>query len=221
MDVNGVLTTVRENDRTIFVTVYSEDLEVPFVLPSVKEAKRYAFLLSVAADVVARSQIYLNIFETHCCDKGLLEESEDFEMPAGIIETTAKLIMWLSGYGDEPLEFTQNLIEESRRESEKLFNVMTRTICSVFKAYTIKEAEALDFQELITAFVQAEKVLLEAGIIKEEYKIQGLKDDKPQGQLNVDDEIRHTMRGLAEVDGPPDMRRLQKGERPPTVRRRR
>jgi len=210
MDTKGIIDIVQELDgRGIFVVVFSDELEIPFRLPPVREARRYAFLLQSVSSELSQAEIYYRIFKRCCCDQSIFEHN----FPAGIGETTAKLIMWLSGYGDEPIRYTQELMNEHRGHVEKFHQTMKRTICSIFKSYTFEDLEQLDYPTLVEVFVQAEKVLLEAGIIKEEHQIE-TSQPKSSGKIDVDALIEDQRRGLREVDGPPQMRRLQRGETP-------
>lgn len=192
MDLNGALKVLREK-RNVYVTVFSKDIEVPFTLPTNQDARRYNFLLQ-ASQATAHSRIYLEIFQRYCCDKELVAS----DLPAGIGETVAKLILWMSGYGREPLEYTQQLIEENRKEVESISKVIKRTICSVFKGYTFADLEELDFPDLLELFVHSEKVLLEAGIIGGEFQIGDTQ--KGQSKIDINAVINDQRKGLAQVD---------------------
>jgi hypothetical protein len=213
MDLFDAINVLENNKDIVFVTVFSDELEVPFTLPSVNEARRYSVLLSMVKDSAQRSRIYSAIFEKYCCDKTLFDE-ETFSLPAGIGETVAKLMLWLSGHGEEPIEYLESLLAQNRTKTDLFdLNFMKRTICQVFHAYTFKDLDEMNFVDLVEIFVQAEKVLIEVGFIKEEFKM-ATKSKEKANQVDIDALIEEQAKGLSSVDGPPRMPRLQPGERP-------
>jgi len=217
MELKGILDAARQETRPIYVTIWTGDLEVPFVLPSIREARRYQFLLEKITDSFSQSIIYEQIFTSCCLDKELLKA----DIPAGISESTARLVMWLSGFGEEPVEYLQAQFEANRVNTSDTSIVwaMKRTICSAFKAYTFADLDELDYSTLVEIFIQAEKVLLDAGIIKEEYKLKKPKDNSTQ--VKVEDLIKQDRKDLSQLNAPLPPQRLQRGERPPPTKRRR
>lgn len=219
MDLFDAINVLNNNRDIVFVTVFSDELEVPFTLPSINEARRYSVLLSMVRDSAQRSRIYSAIFEKYCCDKTLFDE-EEFSLPAGVGETVAKLILWLSGHGEEPIGYLESLLEQSRANTDLFdLNFMKRTICQVFHAYTFKDLDNINYVDLVDIFVQAEKVLIEVGFIKEVFRIRR-KNEGRGTPVDIEALMEEQTRGLSNVDGPPIMPRLQPGERPSDAMRR-
>jgi len=215
MELDGLFDVAWKSNQDIFVTLVSDELEIPFRLPPVHVARRYSFLLNNVSTFVDKLKVYERIFEDCCCDPSLLDGT-GIDIPAGLSQTIAQLILWFSGYSEESIKYTQELFEANRAQTDDTLAFMKRTICSVFKAYTFEDVDELDYQTVVKIFIQAEKVLLEAGIIEKEYKITEPKERKPTG-VNVEELMKQDKKDFSKVDGPPAPHRLQPGERPPAV----
>ena len=168
MTSHTLLSAVRKGQGDIFAVSIGE-LEVIFSLPSCKQALQYAQTLSfIADDDPMKPSMYEFIFQAHAEDSWLANHKED--MPAGVPESIARLILLLSGAEDRTISYTQELIESYRQivPNNTMF-FMKRIICGAFGGYTLQMLDELNYQELVGTFIQAEQYLLESGIIEERY----------------------------------------------------
>ena len=143
--------------------------EVIFSLPARKKAEQYGQLLRVAAsDYGLQCVIYEHIFTNCVQDEFLANHNKD--IPAGIPETIAKLILYLSGSDEKAIEYTNELLGIYRADNNAINTIKAR-ICRVFSGYKFSDLDNVHFQELLGIYVQAEQLLMEAGIIENELKL--------------------------------------------------
>lgn len=155
-------------DGDVFV-LELEDLQLVFRLPPLKRAMQYSHILSAAESIDLKFIVYEYIFRD-CIEDKVFSGSQD--MPAGIPETVALLVLFLSGVDENYHEYTEQLLAFNRDSVNAATTTMKRTICGVFSAYKFSDLDLLNYQELLHVFVQAEKILLEQGIISEGLKLQ-------------------------------------------------
>jgi hypothetical protein len=164
------LEAINKADGDIYVVTLPDDTEVIFKLPSFKQASQYGQILSVAeGNFSLQHVVYNHIFEEYVLDKYLA--IHDVNIKAGIPETIAKLILYLSGVNDQFIDYTETLLDLFRSQSSDLLSTMKRTICNVFSGYKMSDLDKLTYQELLKLFVDAETVLVEQGIITDRLKI--------------------------------------------------
>jgi len=144
-----------------------DDIEIVFRLPSIKTAKQYSVLLHLCENICDRSTIYESIFRHVICDDWLRDKSAD--LPAGIPETVAKMVLRLSGLDNEYRAYTEELLRTGRKNANSNILYIKRVICSAFLGYTFESLDSLNYQSLIEIFVQAEKLLIDKGIIEQEH----------------------------------------------------
>jgi hypothetical protein len=100
-------------------------------------------------------------------------------LPAGIVDTVANLIMYISDSGIIPdsngninIEgFTQRLNMYRTLSVTNVEYQMYTIICVVFKAYTFEALDKLPFDRIASLFASAEKYLLENGVLKSPLEI--------------------------------------------------
>jgi hypothetical protein len=146
-----------------------EDLEIVFRLPAVKTAKQFMSLLNMAITNADRNAIYEAVFR-HVVQDDYLAKSAG-NIPAGVPETIAKLVLVLSGLGNDSVEYTEGLYNIYRNQANDTLLYMKRYICSVFSGYTLEKLDELNYHQLVRVFIQAETLLIERGIEKEPHKI--------------------------------------------------
>jgi len=163
--------------KTINNDLFAVDLdgtEVIFRLPSFRQASQYAQILGFAEDNYSlQSLVYEHIFQNFVVDEYMAVH--DTEIKAGIPETIAKTILYMSGADQDFKDYTNSLMEVYRSQTESIISIVKRSICSVFGGYKMSDLEDLNFQQLIQIYIQAEKVMLDNGIIEE-----GLKFKEPE-----------------------------------------
>jgi len=193
------LEAVRKLNKDLYLVTLPDETDVIFTLPSLKQASQYAQLLSTAdGNSSLQNIIYNHIFEEYVADKYLAVHDES--VAAGIPETIAKVIMYLSGADDSVFqEYTETLLEVFRGQTSNVLSTMKRTICQVFSGYKISDVENLSYQELVRVYVEAEKVLLEQGIIEEGLKFKEQEKPKP---FTIESAIRQDSKDYRQFDAP-------------------
>jgi hypothetical protein len=179
-----------------------EGVEVIFRLPSIKQASQYALLLDMAPKVSLKSAIYDSIFEQIVENEWQTEKNFN-QLPAGISETTARLALFLSGVDVDSQDYTEELYKTYRKQLNVTADYMKRVICIVFAGYTFESLDSLNYQQLVYNFIQAEKVLLDRGIIEEEHAFQKPEDEVEKPYL-VEDVLRQDTEAYQEFDRPAD-----------------
>jgi len=163
MALIDVLDTVSKTGNDLFV-IDLEGTEIIFRLPSYKKASQYAQLLGIIGDnYTLQCIVYEHIFEEFALPEMITLHGDDIH--AGIPETIAKLILYLSSSDLSFQEYTEQLLETYRANTDNIISVMQRCICQSFGGYKMSDLDELDFQQLTKVYVAAEKVMLENGTI--------------------------------------------------------
>ncbi len=176
-----------------------EDVEIVFRLPSVKEGHQYSLLLDLCKTESDRSSVYESIFRNFVQDEWLTKSAGDIK--AGIPETVARLIMMLSGLDEHHTEYTEYLFKAYREQLSSDISYMERVICEVFPGYTFELLESLNYQKLVSVFIQAEKVLIKNGRIEKEHDFVSQEQAKPK-PFRVEDVIRQDRNAHKEFETP-------------------
>ncbi len=167
MGIVTALDLVAKQVGDLFLVEFPGEIEVFFRLPSYKQVSQYAFLLNLAATTGTEYLVYEHVFRQCVEDDYLANYNNDLH--AGIPETITKNIFYLSGIDDNSFEYTEALLDLYREQAESIPLTIKRTICQVFASYKYEDLDKLNYQNLITLFVEAEKVLIERGIIESEF----------------------------------------------------
>lgn len=205
MSLAQALNAVRRKTDDLYATTLSDGIEVVFRLPPVRKAEQYALLLTIADDYSFKVIIYEHIFKNFIEDSSLRENPD---IHAGIVETIAKLILYLSGVGDNSIEYTGELFAAFRKDTSKVLLFMQRTICSTFSGYTFEMLDKMNYQRLVNIFIQAEQVLLDRGIIETVHQFDDPSSKKDTAVKSLHDQIRMDQASFKEYDNPdaPDPR---------------
>lgn len=211
MSLAQALTAVERRVDDLYATVLTDGTEVLFRLPCVKKVQQYSLLLDAAEDYSFHVIIYEHLFKNFVEDSWL-RDAED--IPAGIVETIAKLILHLSGMGEDSKAYTEELLSANRLVADEVLIFMQRTICSCFPSYTFELLDSLSYTKIVSIFTQAEKVLMERGIIASEYFFQDPEEEQKKGASSLHDQIRRDQNDYREFDteaGPdPRMQELRR-----------
>jgi hypothetical protein len=175
----------RKSDDVFAVEI--EGIEVVFRLPPVQAAQQYSLLLNMAQTESERLIIYETIFRDVVEDD--LLASEDGDIMAGVPETISKLVLMMSGLDNSAKEYTAQLFGLYRQQSSSVLMCMKRAICTAFPGYTFESLGQLNYQNLVNVFIQAEKILLERGIIESEYDFMSSEETK-EAPFAVEDLIK-------------------------------
>lgn len=187
------------SNKDIYIATLGEDLEIPFCLPSIKEAIRYNQLLSVAGESSFYNIIIEHIFKSIVQDSWI-EEAQD--IPAGIPKTIVETALYLSGQSEDYLENTKLLIERYREESANILKTMKRKICSVFPAYSFDDCDNLDYPKLVELFIEAEQILLDNGIISERYSFTTKEQQQQSTMKSIAQQIKEDTQAYRDFDKP-------------------
>jgi len=178
MSFTSALESVTQVNGDLFVVELPGEREILFRLPSHRQAMQYAMILELAGgNPVLERIIYDFIFSSYAEDKFIADLDEN--LPAGVPETIAKTILFLSGVGEGSKEYTQELFGIYREQANLTHQYMKRFICSAFSGYTFKDLEELNYQELVNIFIEAEKLLIDRGIIDKEHDFKAPEQEKP------------------------------------------
>lgn len=198
------LLSIEKQSEDLYIAILDDEIEVVFHLPPYRQALQYAVLLDKCPDTYFKTLIYERIFELVA--EGDWRESATATLPAGVAQTIARLALYLSGVHGEVDQYTQSLIEAYRDDKHlsQLLQFMLRTICSVFPGYTFQDLYNLTYQQLVEIFIQAERLLIERGIIKDGYKL-SLPSEKKTKKPAVDIEqlIRDDRKMIRDLNAPP------------------
>lgn len=165
-----------------------DGVEVVFRLPSIHQAQQYAMLLNIAETESERYIIYDSVFRNVVQDDWMA--NQDPEQGAGLPETVTKLVLHLSGLDENSEQYTEQLFQLYRQQSNSVLMYMKRCICSVFPGYTFESVSQLNYQNLVNIFIQAEKELIKQGRIEVEHDFTAKAQEK-QKAFAVEDLIRH------------------------------
>jgi len=205
MSFVSILESIRQESKSLYVVSLPDDTEISFRLPSTKQASQYAQVLSVAkGNGSLETIIYNHIFEEFVTDKYIAIHNENLK--AGVPETIAKVILYLSGADEHFKEYTQTLWNLYREQTNSISSIMKRTICSVFGGYKFSDLDELTYQELVEIYIEAEKVLVNQGIIERELAFADQEEEKP---VSVENMISQDTKDYQQFDAPeagPSMR---------------
>lgn len=184
-----------------------DGIEIIFSLPSIKAAEQYQRLISFSTSSADVSTIYEKIFRDVVRDDWLSDHANDIK--AGIPETIAKLVLKLSGLDETSVEYTEELFSFFRSQADATITYMKRIICMTFGGYTFQSLDMLDYQSLVNVFVQAEKALLNRGIIEQEHDFSAPQEAK-EPVYKIDELIKQDNEAFRELNNsdPDDPRKL-------------
>lgn len=161
--LSSALEAVSRKTDDLFA-VELEGVDVLFCLPPIKVIEQFVKLLHAVPTRADQVNVYEYIFRYCVQDEWLA--TQDGEIPAGIPETIAKLIIALSGMDAHSIEYTKELFNQYRKEVSSTINFMKRIICAAFPGYTFESLNKLNYQQIVYNFIQAEKKNLESGMEK-------------------------------------------------------
>jgi len=199
--------SAQKGNGRLFVVPFDEWGDVPFKLPGNKRANDYAVAISLANNEGVKALIREEIFRE--CVLSETRAFDDLEIPAGIVHSIAELILFLSGVGTNGLQYTLGILNVSRNMTKIPTMMMKRIICSVFGGYTFESLDALDYQEFVNLFAQAEAVMLESGMISAPYQF--TKSNEKGKTENLDELIKEANRGIEGVNTmlPPELQGIK------------
>ena len=161
----------------LFIVQLPEWGDVPFKLPSIERAQQYSAALSLVKYESDKIALYEYIFRECVADQDLAYSMMD--IPAGVVESTAGVILFLSSITSHGIEYTEELFNTFRSNAENdPVMIMKRTVCSVFSGYTFKELDKLDYQELVEVFINAEYMMMEMGLLDQPFSFVDSKQQK-------------------------------------------
>jgi len=184
----------------LFITTIG-DLEIVFRLPPVRTAQQYTYLLDACENDGERNSIFESIFRETVEDDWITKSTGGGLIPAGVPETIARLVLLLSGCNSNTNAYTSELFKNYRKQVDSTLCYMQRVVCSAFSGYTFEILEKLNYQKLVYIFIQAEKLLLEQGIITVEHNFEKPVEVKAK-QFLVEDAIKSDTKAYSEFSKP-------------------
>lgn len=150
---------------------FEDDTEVVFRLLSFKEYEHFNSLyLQGLIDSKDES-----IFD-RCVINLAIPKVPGEELRAGVKHTVINVILQMSG--PNTLEDWQFQIENSRSELQHIITQVEMIICKAFPAYKPEDIWNMSWQTMMHRFAQAEAMLLQTGVLKEQIQILDKKKDK-------------------------------------------
>lgn len=197
-DPSIIAKKIAEGKDNLYLAKFSEEISVAFELPPYSQVMRLYNLVNNVDSHNELCDLYETIFSTYVLDKSILCRNK---IPAGIPESVVKLIFHLSTLqnSDTAIDYTNNLLDTLREKCNDPVSAMKRVICTIFSGYTFSILNKLDMNELVTVYVNAEKVALEKGIIEEGLKIIS-KNTKNDNSQSFDDIVSTSNRELENLD---------------------
>jgi type II secretory pathway component GspD/PulD (secretin) len=192
-----LLSSISKKDNDLFV-IELAGLEIVFSLPSVKQAMQYRMLLSFSDSESETMLIHEHIFAKHVQDKSTVVHNKD--MPAGIPESIAKTILLLSGANDNANAYTEEMFNVVREISNSNLSFMRRTICSIFPGYTFEALDHLNYQQLVSNFIQAEQVMIAQGLIETPFSLVEQKTSQKPHISGINDMIEQDTKAYRSFD---------------------
>jgi hypothetical protein len=200
MALSQILKAIRQEKEDLYVAAFSDDVEVPFRLLPLKKAQQYTIVLSLTEEHALKNIVLEDIFRFVVLDE-YLKSNQD--IPSGIPESVANLVLHLSGMTDLAIEVVDGLLTEERQKKLTIVNFMQRVICKGMPGYTLEATDDLTFPQLTRAFVAAEQNLIESGIIEQEFDItSNSKEKPPPSNKKLMEQIKADSRALSDFDKP-------------------
>jgi hypothetical protein len=192
----------------LFIAKFPNWGEVPFKLPSITRARQYSAALILSETSSDKVTFNEYLFRECVVDKELAFNDD---IPAGIVESISQVILYLSGIQDNMIQYTEELFSTFRSQTGDPVLFMKRIICSVFSGYTFESLGELDYQSLTELFINAEVMMLEAGLVSEPYSFSSPEESKkprlpripmgPAGPGKMSpDNVRTTTNGSIDLD---------------------
>lgn len=173
--LSQALEAISKVSDDLFATDF-DGIEVVFRLPSIKVAKQYSMLLKISQKPQDEVEIYDFIFRQVVEDDWLAKK--EGQIPAGVVVSIAKLVLFLSGVDENCLEYTEHYLDVQRQEINGLLSEIKGIICCTFPGYTFESLDKLNYHQILHIFAQAEKVQLREKIIEIPYSLNPSKGQK-------------------------------------------
>lgn len=181
------LNSIKKTDEDLYVACISDGIEILFKLPPIKKAEEYSCLLKTSSSYSLTVIIYEHIFKEYVVDPFY---RENLDIPAGIVESIVKNMLYLSGVDESSLDYTKELMEIYRQQSKLQLSFMKRKICSIFQGYTFEMLDKLNYQNIVKLFIEAEQELIERGIIESEYIFIDKEAQKKDHAKSIQEQIK-------------------------------
>jgi hypothetical protein len=158
------------------------------------EYKRIRFAERVQS--IPPYELKIKIFRDYTVRDPKWKDREIDALPAGVVDTVADLIMYVSDSGIIPDRegkinipaFTTRLNLYRSVASTNVEYQMYTVICLVFKGYTFEMLDRLPFDRIASLFASAERYLLENGILKEPLRIYDPKESSQPKKPEINKE---------------------------------
>jgi hypothetical protein len=159
-----ILHRIRKQYGNVYVTIFSEELIVPWTTLSIEDYIKYN--RQQQFNILSSSEQEEEIFRKYVLDQDLVNAIEYLQ--AGIVSTVVSNI-WISSF---PMQLDiiasdmDLLRNEFQAKDTKIYHEMISLILLAFP-YKPEEVYAMNYDTLMTRFAQAEEKLLRQGILQE------------------------------------------------------
>lgn len=198
MSLTQLLQSIKTIDEDLYIARFPDDIEIIFRLLSIKKTSQVIRAIQIIEDEALLQYIYRYIFEECVSDDCIYKNN--MHIPAGVETSIAEGILYLSGAGEDVIEYTETLLEAYRGANNNVINFMKRKICSIYNAYKFSDLDHLNYQQLVEVFVNAEQSLIDHDIIEERFRISRPEEEKVQ---SIGESIRQDLNEYKEFNAPP------------------
>lgn len=162
---------LREQHGECFAIRLPDGQLIPWRALAVSEYIEYERLLQ--SGVYPRARLENEIFEKCVLDKTLVNEIG--KARAGVVTAVADAVMAHSG--PQSLQDLNQILEFSRHRAAQVVHDLSSLVCTAFPGYTPEDLEKLDYITFMLRVAQAEKKLLQSGLLQ-----QPISFDPPGGE---------------------------------------
>jgi len=165
---------LREQHGECFASRLPDGQLIPWRALTVAEYVEYERLLQ--SGVYPRARLENEIFEKCVLDRTLVDEIG--KVRAGVVTAVADAIFAHSG--PQSVEDLNMLLNISRHKASQVVHDLTTMICTAFPSYTPEVLENLDYVTFMLRVAQAEKRLIQSGLLQEPLSFQSPSDPQEE-----------------------------------------
>lgn len=152
---------LREQHGSLFASIFSEDRKIPWRPLTIEEFLdvQVRFMHGAYPHAVIEDEI----FRKCVLNQVYIDNME--KLPAGTVSAVAQAI--LAHSGPSHLQDIQQRLDFCRREVSSIVHDMASLITQGFPAYTLEQVYSMDYETFMLRVAQAERKLLQAGILRQ------------------------------------------------------
>jgi hypothetical protein len=121
MSFTVALEGIRKTNNDLFVVTLPDETEILFRLPSIKQALQFSQVLALANDNCALQTIVYNYIFDEFVEGDFIKT---IDLKAGVSESIAKTILYLSGVTEHFKDYTESLLSIYRSQTSNPISLM-------------------------------------------------------------------------------------------------